>query len=473
MSKDLENNKVKQINAFFPFVFSDKIDPRAVYTVGDQVVSEHLYAFHVSESIRGGFNSIFSDIEFDEAKNIISIRPKYKLSQTDGSEVDIYQICSSLEASLKGTLHAPYGTLLKNIECLAGQNKIEINMTGLPANIRYLFTLPDFSIFNRSLLPQTQQKVFPSTGPYRLEKLERSKVVLKRNQHYPEELVANKIETVTLNQYNSGPAIDFIKNMDPSSHHLAYFFGYAVDDGSISMLKEKGYSVEIFPTEWVVQFGIKSFVPMEDRILISKVIDELREGLSEQQSLAQKAYSISPSDRPFGLNKNEYYNVLKGEVTPLTNSLSQSWEICTLETWYNIPFFRSTLDSLINKFPNLKLKLFKPQDIAKLFSKEAPLILTPLGISKSDPLSNLSFLLSTLDGFSDVVSKEMIANISTEKDVEDFDQRVKNIESGVVKKRLLLPIAHFPGVMSYRNDFTRDEKLGYSWGLQAWSFHVP
>jgi len=164
--KKKNSTDVKQINIYYPFSMSPEIDPRAIYSVADQVVCEHVYAFHGYESFKLGFSPLASDTTIDrEAKKII-IRPRYKMKRSDGTEFTINDICSSLKASFAGTIHAPVASLVTNVLC--GSEQIEISLKSIPVNIQHLFTLPDFSLFDPSLLPISKTKLSSTTGAYHI-----------------------------------------------------------------------------------------------------------------------------------------------------------------------------------------------------------------------------------------------------------------------------------------------------------------
>jgi hypothetical protein len=42
-----------KIRAFFPFSFREKVDPRNIFSVGEQVMAEHLFSFHAKSSTQG------------------------------------------------------------------------------------------------------------------------------------------------------------------------------------------------------------------------------------------------------------------------------------------------------------------------------------------------------------------------------------------------------------------------------------
>lgn len=53
-----KHRDIKVIRTYFPFIFSEKIDPRAIHSVGEQVQAEHLFAFHSRTDLKSGFRAI-------------------------------------------------------------------------------------------------------------------------------------------------------------------------------------------------------------------------------------------------------------------------------------------------------------------------------------------------------------------------------------------------------------------------------
>jgi hypothetical protein len=173
------------INMYFPFTFKLPLDPREIYSVGDQVLGEHVYAFHHQESMKDGIVPVISNINFDYIANKITITPRYKVYSSNKQELTLKDMCSSFEKSFQGTLHVPYKKLLKSISC--GKNNIEIFFSSIPANMPFIFTLPDLSIYNVNQLPMTVSNREYATGPYYVESSENYSII------WPESSLPRKI----------------------------------------------------------------------------------------------------------------------------------------------------------------------------------------------------------------------------------------------------------------------------------------
>jgi len=82
-------------------------------------------------------------------------------------------------------------SLVKDIKC--DGKSIEIRFSTIPANIRYLLTLPDFSMDDADRPPLANDSLRPSTGPYYLTHLTSTSAELRINPFYPASLRANTI----------------------------------------------------------------------------------------------------------------------------------------------------------------------------------------------------------------------------------------------------------------------------------------
>jgi hypothetical protein len=458
-----------KIKAYLPFTFSEEIDPRAIFGVGDQVAAEHLIAFHGRRNLKTGFGDLMSAVSIDSARNTVGLNLKRPIVKSDGAELKFQEICETVSKSLEGTTHAPYAKILRGLKCFESSKQIELNFSKIPLNLLFLFTLPDFGIFDSSAMPIKNNAPSAATGPYYLETLEAERVKLRLNPYYPKELLANRVERAELINYSPSYTKEFISKMDPDVHHIAYFFGHSIDESDITEIKRKGYETELYPTEWFVYLIARPNVPAPLREAIISAIDSFRESGLNSSTLGVPAYSIAPADREFALNKQEYLNT-RGAAE--SSKFSTNFKIATLTSWAAMPFNKKVLQYLEAAFPNIEIELVPPKDALRLFSGDFDISLALLGISHSDPISHLSFLESTLAGFNSLVSKEEIAELSMATDAEKFNKAVKEIEIKINRSGLIVPIAHFPGVVAHRKDFRRDDNLSYGWGIQTWSFHV-
>gem|GEM_PF-1590696 len=468
---------IQTLEMFVPFTFSDQLNPKQIFTVGDQVVSEHIFALHVRQSMKDGLHPIFSSVDFQnfDDRYVLTVTPKHEVIQSDGKKISLDTICKELTKSFQGAHHTPYSTLLLESRCYT--NKIELHLKNIPANIKYLLTLPDFAIVEPTRLPLKASSIHPTTGPYYVKEMTSEKVTMKINNHYPKELRANEIENVNINRFSSETVNKLVDNLNAAENHFIYFFGYDITNNQIERLKEKKYVIEQYPNEWLVFIGLKNTVPLSDRLLIGAALDNKRNEIMQATSFGEETYSISPASQEFGLTKNEYNNIVHSNVDAIhvanKQSLSRALEVSTLDSWYKIPFFKKTIDVLQHEFPNqISIKLYDRANIRKLFSEDAPATLTPLGISHFDPISHLSFLRNTLSGIDKIIKNEELAKISTTQNVNLFNNQIKEIESRLVKDRTIISLAHFPGIVVHSDFFERDENLAFAWGIQSWTYQI-
>lgn len=458
----------KTIEAFFPFIFTGTIDPRAVLTVGDQVVCEHVFAFHARESIKSGFEPVISRVEFPSGRREISIAPRYRMALSDGSPLSLDTICAGIRASLEGTQHAPYASLVDAVECDASKGNASIKLKAVPVNMRGLFTIPDFSIFDPRSLPLTGSELGPTTGPYSIGAMTRDRVDLVRNPHYPAALTANTIDSAILHSYAASRTSELIDSLDPHRQHMVYLYGYAMTRQNLAALKAKDYIVETFPDEWLIFVGFGRAVSSSDRKIVGAFVDGQREGWLRAAPLGTAAYSIPPADRPFGVTMEEYRKIAGANVR--VGPLSTARRLITHKSWYSLPLFKAICDSLLGRFPQLHLELV--DDFGRLYADDRSVFISPLGISHSDPLPHLSFLSNVLPGFRRVVSGTEIAKTSVLTDPARFDGAIRSFERKILDGRILVPVGHFPGVVAHAPRFERDEDLSFSWGIQTWTYRI-
>lgn len=457
------------LKVLLPFVFTPAIDPRSVVTVGDQVVSEHVFAFHLRESLRKGMAGVASEVFFDRARSRILLKRARELFRANGQAFSQQDTCSALKASLRGTSHAPIAPLVQEVHC--EPETITVQFSQLPVNIQYLFTLSDFSLFDPGLLPlRSGADSRAATGPYSLLTLSESEVKLKRNPFYPRELTANAVDSVTLQSYPASKTPSVIAEALKQRTPLAYLYGYAANEELLAKVRAAGYSLRQMPSEWLVYFGINSKVPLEDRKTFSRVADGWREELLTRAALGQPAFSMSPSDRPFGLKREDYQQI----TAPLSSAgvnakfSRPGYILATLDEWSEIPLFAAALQRARESFPDLKIQLLPRSRITELWSDKVDFVLSPMGIAPSDPLNSLAFL----EELGPVISRDEIARISTLQSAESFNLALRDIEKRVLEARLWVPIGHFPGLVIEAPGVERDEELSWSWGIQAWTYRL-
>lgn len=463
-----KNPPPSTIEAYFPFKFTGSVDPRAIYTVSDQIVGEHVFAFHARQSINGGFQPVVSRLDFFPERGRIDIAPLHAIATSDGIPFPLRNICQGVAKSLSGTQHAPYAALVQGVDCLEREGKISIRLSAIPANMRFLFTLPDFSLYNPATVPLTPANLAPTTGPYSIVSMTHEVVELKRNPHYPAALVANTVPAVRLHSYpavGTGALIDALR---PDSHHMIYLYGYAVSATDLEKIKAKDYVVEAYPEEWLVYVGFGKKVPIAEREAIAAVVDDGRERWLSDAAFGSSAYSISPSDRSFALSKQEYSAAAGKRVASVRATVNR--RLVTHKSWYALPLFRKICDALQARFPGMELRLV--DNFNEIFSGNADVFVSPLGISHSDPLSHLAYLANALPGFDTAVAGGEVAKAAVLSDPGRFDSVIKGFERHVRERRALVPVGHFPGIVAHAPRFVRDENLSYSWGIQTWSYRI-
>lgn len=460
-----KRTSMEELNIYLPFIFSEEIDPRKTYTVGDQVVSEHIFAYHYSASLSKAKLSLISDVEVDEKFNKISFRLRKEVKDFNGQKLNLSDICRAIKMSLSGTQHTNYSSLFKSINC--EENQIEVEMTTIPVNIEYWLRSTDFAIYKPENLPIKPNSLFGTTGPYSIASFNSRKVSLKRNSYFPKELTSNDIEDVSLISYSQNDIEETLRGS--SQNDIWYLYGYSIDQNILDQFKEKKYKVQIFPNEWLVYLGFQENLNLDERRFISSKIDKIRKEIEDNIVQGQLAYSMIPADRAFGLSRFEYEQIKEeGNL----NSIRPKIKLATLDEWASMPLFKFILKKLDEEI-DVDLVLFPRNELKKVFSKdEADFYLAPMGISLADPLGNYSFLHSNSLLFQKPENLDMITKLYVEKSFEKFDEEVKKIEVELLKNRIILPIGHFPGLVFESPLLIRDEVKSWDWGIQAWTYKV-
>ncbi|MEK7689998.1 MAG: hypothetical protein AAB425_03155 [Bdellovibrionota bacterium] len=465
--------QINSIHAYFPFGFSKSTDPRSIFSVGDQVLSEHLFGFHSQRNFKGGFFPVLSKVDFEYQSRTIRVTPRFPLKRSDGSTITFESVCNSLKESFKGTEHAPFGTLLKEIKCLP--EGIEIAMNAIPVNMQALFSLPDFSLFDVDSLPITHQSPVPTTGPYSVRQLESSKAVLVPNAHYPSELTANQIPEVTLEKYQQDGIADFLKSLNPDEQHLLYFQGHALSDRDVKDLEAKAYRIEIFPDEWLAHLGFQPDLSEGDRHLIAAAIEEKRNEFQKNFRYGQAAFSIPPVGRSFAILESEHAVLAKREVDSKRagSRLSKRVVIGALDYMARIPVIAMMLDTVKQAYPDqVSIKVIPKSEFMKLYEEGVDVYTGIQGISAADPAHHLAFFLKNDAVFAEAITQAEIIQLSTLQDADAFNRMAHALELKLLEKRVIVPIMHFPGIVASAPRFERDDRLAGSWGIQAWTYRV-
>ncbi len=461
----------KSIHLYYPYWAIFPFDPKKILTIGDQIIAEHVFAVHSREDIKSGFAPALSDVQFDYQANLMTIKPKYELKNSAGRVISIDQMCRGLESSFKGTQHSAFRSIVKSVECLG--DRIEVYFTKIPNNIKQLLTVPDFSIFELANLPVQSNVEQVSTGPYFIvERPDKNLIKLKRNQHYPAELVANTVDDVYYHTYPPGTVDEFIQQCVPVTHHLVYFSGTIFPKGGEKILKDKGYRVQIFPSEYLTFLAFRPGVSESDRKVIGNALDLGRNLMALQQPLSNHAFSIAPADRPFGISKAEYETLFpftEPNAGHQPTKLSRTFSLGIYHTSVNHPYLKAIVELLTKQFPDLEVKVI--QNYSE-YNSSTDFQVNVIGISPSDPLPHLFYLIHNFPNLAAAVTDEQITAVSLIHDAEKFNQASKALEMKLVKERLLIPIAHFPGIVAEAPGFERDQNLAWSWGTQAWTYRI-
>ncbi|MBL6988879.1 MAG: hypothetical protein ISR65_03840 [Bacteriovoracaceae bacterium] len=458
-----------RINAYFPFVFSQNVDPRNIITVGDQVICEHLYAFHAKESLRGGFGSVYSDVDIDFEKKVIRVTPSTSVVTSNGRPLGIKDFCSSFEESVFNSHHIVLKPLIKKVRCL--EKSFEVHFTDIPINIKYLFTLADFSIFMKDQLPieKNSKTIRDVTGPYRYLEFKEGFIHLTPNPNYKQKLRANSVKDVYLKSYFSEDTNSFINSLDTTKHHLAYLYGYALTKEHLSIIKSKGFKVRQMPSEWVVYIGMNKSVPRELRSFFYLSLQRQKTKLMKQAPLGQKAYGISPYNRSFGVKEDTFLKMISQTKEVQLPAIKKRYVLATLDEWSEIPFFKEILNYIkIDLSTYVEVRLYPRKDINKIWSSEVDMNLTPLGIAQADPLSSFAFLTELRD----IISDKDILNASIQGTQDKFNASMLKLEEEIIKDRRMFPLGHFPGVVIESPLLERNDDLSWGWGIQTWTYKL-
>lgn len=464
--------QLRYLRIFVPFAFNHPIDPRRIRTVGDQVICEHVFGFHAHlTTVESGFQDLLSEIRFFPERSEVTLRPRYELRRADGTIYAFENFCRSLKESLRGTQHAPYGDILKEIICDQSGHLVRAKFERIPINLRFLFTLPDFALSDPTDLPLTENTRLRTTGPYFVEQIKSGSVLLRRNPYYPRELISNTIESVEVNNYPASAARDMLSGATPSSHHAIYIAGHSILSSDLEMLRVKGYKTNISPTEWVIHLSLKNSIPMNVRKEVSEFVEQFQKSEVFKSYLASLAYSISPLDRGYSISESEV-KLLKNELfreqpeeDDLRKKRNLKLRFVSSLRLSGSPFVKGFISHFKERFPEFEIAT----DPSGKPPYEGDVVLYSLGISPADPLNHFAYLANMLPGFQDVVSLKEIAEAAMIVDPEEFYKKVKGFEFRALRSGLVLPIAHFPGVVALRSDLSINDAQSFGWGIQAWS----
>lgn len=442
-----------------PFVFSPTLNHKKVFTVGDQMLTEHVFAYHQNLSWKNGTQSLFSEIHPDYIQNTITIIQRNEIRDHTGKIFNIEELCQSVKTSFEGTLHAQYSSLVKEIICKSNEHKIIITFNKIPNNWQSLFASPDFAI--------TDGKVF--TGPYYIHSADKKSAHLKTNSFYPKNLRGNSIPDIYIDAYAANETEQVINSLNIEKDHATFLYGHVLSKKNIDQLREKKFNLQIFQSEWLVYIGFAQNVLMDDREKISEFIDSKRQGLKQFAELGTPAYSMAPTERAWGLNES-VYNSLKKKIKK-DQKIKKQYNIATLDEWAKLPLFSQILDLLQKNF-DIKIKLFPRNEIAKIYD-ESDLFLSPMGVSPDDPIGHFYFFTGYSNEYAQVLnSKKELQNIAVIRDSLDFNNAIKELEIKAIQHKLLIPLFHYPSIVAESPQLKKDPKLSWDWGIQAWTYQI-
>ena len=119
-----------------PFVFSGTASPWSVRTVGDQVLVEHIFGYHLRSGTLGGSDDYLSSVKVDGNNQTISVNRHHSIKRSDGSELSYQEACSSLVRSLSGSDHFALSKLV--VDKICSSESFEAKFSALPINASYL-----------------------------------------------------------------------------------------------------------------------------------------------------------------------------------------------------------------------------------------------------------------------------------------------------------------------------------------------
>lgn len=466
---------LKSLRALVPFVFSECLKPTEIATVGDQMLCEHLFGFHARIS-RFGFESLLSDVLIDEEKKTVCLTAKHDVKRSDGIVYSARDVCDSLACVLGGSNHFSMSSIVKGVELR--DNSVTLIFSEIPRNIRYLLTLPDFCLEDGSAPPLSSSALRPTTGPYSLNHLESRSATLLLNPHYPAGLRANNVPVVRLDSYPAGGTAGLISSLSDgmagsSAPDFAYFYGFAMRRRDFDLLEQADYTTEIFSREWIVLLSMSDRVPLPVRRVIANVIDAMRARIANEVPFARLSYSIAPQDQPHGTTEEEYGR-LRLRFDEAECAALQDVEPLTVEyldEWESVPIFQMVREELALKCAFLRFCPYSRSRMNERF-RMAEILLTPFGQSPRDPLPNLTYFARCRPGFGSVLRPDELAELAGAPNSEEFVRGMKVLNERIHASRLIVPIAHFPGVVAARRQYSRDDSLAFDWGIQTWTYRL-
>lgn len=469
--KTMKNDN-KSIKIYSPIGVLFPINPREINSVGDQIILEHILPFHNYNNSSGKVSPLFSTFHINYESSAINISVNNLPTSHLGHKMNITDMYLSFLKSLSGTIHSSgqYKVISQKID--SDQSSIFLKLNGIPNNLNLLLTIPDFAIIPDSMKEITKNvsSKDETFGPYFIDKVStennNQKIILKRNVNFPEKFRANSVETVEYRQYQNDD--DFFKKISPDEHALIYINGKNITNDQLISLKEKKFKISVFPNEWLILAHFNKNVSQQKRVLIRKKIDAIRDKIVQNFNFSTIAFSSIPQDRPGTILKKEYDHIASNHSD--LNELS-TVTFGALSSNSKNPFINSFFNELKENLPKAKTGFYSYLKEKELFLSQ-DVIIEAIGMSPRDPLSHYSYLQENIALFKDFVSTEKLNSISLIQDQKLYEKEIHSIEEIILKNNLLIPIAHFPGIVAEAPGLQRDPELSWSWGIQAWTYHV-
>ena len=458
-----QTSKREKLNFKVPFVFSNKIDPKNTFTVGDQLIAEHIYAFLANSSSTKGAIPLFSEIRIDN--NSIHLNIIHKPLSKDGKELNYLEICENIKKSINGTQHSNYKDLLKDIKC--HDQTITLSFKKLPYNILELLMSTDFAI------TKMQNEQYIETGPYYIDYISNKMVSLKLNPNYPKHLRANEIKNVTFSSYDSGDTDQFLSQLLTNNQDdidAAYVYGHSLTQQDLDKIQKSDFRLNRSGIEWLIYLGFSNRIDLKIRHEISNIIDANRDRLQSSAPLGIQAYSIQPSNRHFGINEAEYKSIK--ENAKKVDSKKKSLKVSTLKEWSKTLLFQEIIKILEDNY-QITLLIYERSEMSKIYDEsQTDLYISPLGISQGDPLVNYMVFHRYFKSFEKILSKDVINDLSGSENLELLSNKSKEVEINILKERQIVPILHFPSIVLEKKDIGQNADLEWGWGIHAWTYQA-
>ena len=133
-------------------------------------------------------------------------------------------------------------------------------------------------------------------------------------------------------------------------------------------------------------------------------------------------------------------------------------------------FYRHALESALGD--KVQFIIYDKPNLKRMVSAEVDAYIRILGISPGDPLTHFAFVQEATPLIREALPRSRIEELSKIESIDEFNREVLALEHLILRERLMVPLAHFPGIVAYSKNFIRDENLAWSWGIQPWTYRV-